>query len=106
MDAIDARLLVGEWTFQRKGDRFSIRRRAADDGFELLVTDSRGERVFRFDDFDRLVMCQSDMETFLVRTGWSLADFTPDRRRADRRQFPRITSDRRRWWTDVWRGLR
>lgn len=103
MDAIE-RQLLGAWTFQRKEDRFTIQREAAENGFELLVSENGRVRTFRFDDFERLVVCQSDMETFLVRTGWSLADFTPDRRRADRRAFPRITSDRRRWWTDVWRA--
>jgi hypothetical protein len=45
------------------------------------------------------------MEAFLVRTGWSLADFTPDRRGGDdRRDLPREDNDRRRWWTDVVRG--
>jgi hypothetical protein len=102
MDGLD-QFVLGAWTFQRRDDRFTIQRHAGEEGFELHVTDNSGERTFRFRDFDRLVVCQSDMETFLVRTGWSLADFTPDRRRADRRRFPRITSDRRRWWTDVWR---
>jgi hypothetical protein len=105
MDGIDDRLL-GEWTFQRKDDRFTIHRRAGESGFELLVNDNGRERTYRFGEFDRLVICQSDMETFLVRTGWSLADFTPDRRRADRRRFPRVSPDRRRWWTDVWRVWR
>jgi hypothetical protein len=103
MDAIE-RQLLGAWTFQRRDDRFTIQRDASDDGgFELLVTDNGRVRTFRFGDFERLVIFQSDMEAFLVRTGWSLADFTPDRRRADRRSFPRVTNDRRRWWTDVWR---
>jgi hypothetical protein len=103
MDAIE-RQLLGAWTFQRRDDRVTIRRDAADDGFELLVSDNGRLRTFRFPEFERLVVFQSDMEAFLVRTGWSLADFTPDRRRADRRAFPRVTTDRRRWWTDVWRG--
>jgi hypothetical protein len=41
------------------------------------------------------------MEQFLVRTGWSLVAFSPERRRyQDRRGFPRVNPDRRRWWTD------
>ena len=95
--------VLGVWTFQRNDDRFTIQRHASEDGFELLVSDKDGKRAFRFRDIERLVMCQSDMETFLVRTGWSLADFSPDRRVADRRLFPRVSPDRRRWWTDVWR---
>jgi hypothetical protein len=95
--------VLGVWTFQRNDDRFIIQRHASDDGFELLVNDKSGQRAFRFRDIERLVVCQSDMETFLVRTGWSLTDFSPDRRVADRRLFPRVSPDRRRWWTDVWR---
>jgi hypothetical protein len=102
MGAIEERLL-GVWTFQRREDRFTIQRDAGESGFELLVSENGRARTFQFDDFERLVVFQCDMEAFLVRTGWSLADFTPDRRRADRRSFPRVTTDRRRWWTDVWR---
>ena len=36
----------------------------------------------------------------LLRTGWLLLTYAPDRRRRDRRRFPRATNDRRRWWTD------
>jgi hypothetical protein len=44
------------------------------------------------------------MEHFLIKTGWSLEQFSPDRRTGqDRRGFPRVDVDRRRWWTD---GLR
>jgi hypothetical protein len=100
MDAIDERLL-GAWTFQRREDRVTIQRDAAENGFELLVSENGRVRAFPFADFERLVIFQSDMEAFLVRTGWSLADFSPDRRRADRRTFPRVSTDRRRWWTDV-----
>jgi hypothetical protein len=102
MSGLD-QFVLGVWTFQRKDDRFTIQRHVSEEGFALLVSDNGGQRTLRFRDLERLVVCQSDMETFLVRTGWSLADFAPDRRVADRRTFPRVTPDRRRWWTDVWR---
>ncbi len=95
--------LLAVWTFQRRGDRVEIHRQRADDGsFQLLVIENGRARTFGFTDFDRLVTFQSDMEAFLVRTGWFLAAFSPDRRRGgDRRTFPRDAPDRRRWWTDV-----
>ena len=41
------------------------------------------------------------METFLLKTGWVLTSFSPERRGGrDRRSFPRIDDERRRWWTD------
>lgn len=80
----------------------TIRRQRAGDDWQLAVDDNGQARLFTFPDRDRLVRFQSDMETFLVRTGWSLAAFTPDRRRGtDRRDFPRDQNDRRRWWTDA-----
>lgn len=67
----------------------------------MLVVEENGvPRTYQFQDADRLVAFQSDMEAFLVRTGWSLLEFSPDRRTGnDRRRFPRV-DERRRWWTD------
>ena len=95
--------LLAAWTFKRLEERLVIHREVADDGgLQLFVNKNGRARAFRFSSADRLMTFQNDMEAFLVRTGWSLEDFAPDRRRADRRGFPRITNDRRRWWTDVW----
>jgi hypothetical protein len=41
------------------------------------------------------------MEAMLVQTGWSFVEFSPDQRAGrDRRGWPRLPNDRRRWWTD------
>jgi hypothetical protein len=41
------------------------------------------------------------MEASLVRNGWLLDSFAPDRRSGrDRRRMPRKNTDRRRWWRD------
>ncbi|SRR5689334_1937695 len=103
MDTATAVELLATWTFQRRDDRLTIERRRAEDGtFQLFIVESGRPRSFAFTDFERLVLFQSDMESFLVRTGWTLASFAPDRRTGgDRRQFPRVHPDRRRWWTDV-----
>jgi hypothetical protein len=101
--AVTGSELLATWTFQRREDRITLtRERTQDGGFQLVVMENGRPRTFTFSDFDRLVAFQSDMESFLVRTGWSLADFSPDRRSGrDRRTFPRVDPDRRRWWTDV-----
>jgi hypothetical protein len=58
-------------------------------------------RRYRFQDLSSLARFQRDMEQFLMRTGWALERFSPDRRSGrDRRTFPRAANDRRRWWTD------
>lgn len=95
--------VLATWTFQRRDERLTIQRVRTDtDEFHLEVLENGRPRTFTFSDLDRLVVFQSDMEAFLVRTGWSLKAFAPDRRMGrDRRGFPRIHSDRRRWWTDV-----
>jgi hypothetical protein len=94
--------LLAEWTFRRRDDRLILRREQTDQGYQLVITESGRPRTFTFRDVERMVVFQNDMEDFLVRTGWSLAEFVPDRRRGgDRRGFPRDRIDRRRWWTDV-----
>ena len=94
--------VLAEWTFRRRDDRLTLRREHTDQGYQLVITESGHPRTFTFRDVERLVVFQHDMEDFLVRTGWSLAEFVPDRRAGrDRRGFPRDRSDRRRWWTDI-----
>jgi len=89
------------WVFARQDDRLVLKR-IDRDGSPTLVIDNGEVREYHFDDMPALVVFQSDMEQLLVQTGWTLAEFTPDRRTGyDRRGFPRIENDRRRWWTDA-----
>jgi len=89
------------WTFRRGDERLSLERREFDGQFELAVNGSGGPRVYGFRDSAELDRFQQDMETFLLKTGWAFERFSPDRRGGtDRRTFPRIDVDRRRWWTD------
>jgi hypothetical protein len=88
------------WTFARRDERVRLRREPTADGLLLVVDENGSPRSYFFNDLDSLIAFQSDMEAFLVRTGWSLLEFSPDRRTGfDRRKFPRI-DERRRWWTD------
>jgi hypothetical protein len=89
------------WTFERNDQRLVLQRRETNGTLVLVVIDEGSSRSIPFRDESALITFQSDMEQFLVRTGWTFIQFSPDRRRADRRTFPRITSDRRRWWTDA-----
>ncbi len=92
------------WTFHRGGQRLTLQRRETDEGLELLVTVDGALRTHRFFELAALVKFQSDTEQFLLKTGWSFEQFSPDRRTGrDCRTFPRVDADRRRWWTD---GLR
>lgn len=66
----------------------------------LEMTSDGPPRSYFFADFTALVVFQSDMEAFLLKTGWSFVAFTPERRAGvDRRGWPRL-DERRRWWTD------
>jgi hypothetical protein len=88
------------WMFRRRGDQLLLRREETPSGVNLVVIENGTSRSFTFKDLDRLVAFQSDMESFLVRTGWTFSAFEPDRRAGrDRRHMPRL-SERRRWWTD------
>jgi hypothetical protein len=88
------------WTFRRRAEQLLLRREETDTGVHLVVVENGTTRSFAFNDIERLIAFQSDMEAFLVRTGWTFVEFTPDRRSGrDRRRMPRMT-ERRRWWTD------
>jgi hypothetical protein len=89
------------WTFDRDGHRLVLQRQTSGDVVNLVILSDETSRRVPFSDMCALVAFQSDMEEFLVRTGWSLVSFSPNRRRArDRRLFPRENADRRRWWTE------
>ena len=90
----------GSWTFGRGEERLEVEREPCEDGVLLLVSGNGDPRSYFFSDLTTLVPFQSDMEQFLLKTGWSLLAFSPERRTGrDRRSFPRM-SERRRWWTD------
>src|SRR5262245_10400091 len=89
------------WTFQRHQERLSIRRGTQETTPTLVVRFGDWPRRFGFGSIEDLDRFQQDMEAFLLRTGWGLAAFLPERRAlGDRRAFPREQNDRRRWWTD------
>ena len=96
------KMLEGAWTFRKAGDQLRLERCSTDATEVVLVVEHGGKvREYHFATSDALDRFQHDMQTFLVHSGWSLAHFTPERRRPrDRRSFPRETNDRRRWWTD------
>jgi hypothetical protein len=82
-----------------------LRRCDAGDGVQLIIVGEGKPRAYRFNEMMDLVNFQCDMEALLLKTGWSLVEFSPERRRGrERRTWPRMT-ERRRWWTDgqMWR---
>src|SRR5438105_15214054 len=94
------------WTFVRGDDeteRLTIERKTSSerDGAALTVTVDRSPRSYAFPDVAAAIRFQSDMEAFLLKSGWSFIEFSPERRaNLDRRRSPRLLGDRRRWWTD------
>ena len=91
----------GAWTFVRGEDTLEITREDLEDGITLVIAGDGTPRSYFFRETHRLEAFQRDMETLLLKTGWSFRVYTPDRRRGrDRRGWPRAANDRRRWWTD------
>jgi hypothetical protein len=89
------------WTFERDGERLVMQRRT-DPELALVILSGESARHVPFTEMDALTVFEKDMQEFLIRTGWSLADFAPERRSyRDRRGFPRTDNDRRRWWSDA-----
>jgi hypothetical protein len=97
-------VLEATWTFRKEGARLTLQRSSTDGGEAeavLMVARDDVVRKIAFANGEARDRFQRDMETFLLRTGWKLAGFSPNRRTPhDRRAFPRETNDRRRWWTD------
>jgi hypothetical protein len=93
------------WTFVRGDDdeeRLTIARdpSAGPPSMRLIVTTNGAARSFEFPDLTAAERFQSDMEAFLVKSGWAFIEFSPEHRTGDdRRHFPRLR-ERRRWWTD------
>jgi hypothetical protein len=97
----------GVWTFVRGADKLEISREDLDDGTVLAIGGDGEPRSYFFREADRLETFQKDMETLLLKTGWSFVSYAPDRRAgSDRRGWPRRSNDRRRWWTDGTRSKR
>lgn len=90
------------WTFERAAERLIVRRRTEPAAFAIEIESSDGvPRVHRFEEEDKFLAFQNDLQYMLVHSGWTLLEFEPDRRAGrDRRGFPRKHNDRRRWWTD------
>jgi hypothetical protein len=89
------------WVFARNEERLTLQRLQTDASHCLVIEDrENGSRYYDFSDIAHLIRFQSDMEAFLLGAGWTLAEFHPERRSSpERRQTPRSTPDRRRWWT-------
>lgn len=89
------------WTFTRGVATLAISRQALDDGMVLSIAGDGSPRSYFFTELERLDTFQRDMETLLLKTGWTFVSYSPQRRRGrDRRGWPRVANDRRRWWTD------
>lgn len=86
------------WTFGKDKERISLGRRS--NSCVLIVVRARDEvREYRFADESALRIFQTDMEAFLMKTGWAQLKYFPERRGRDRdrRRLPRL-AERRRWW--------
>ena len=100
------------WTFHRDGESLSLVRDTNNACCLTIVTEGGSPRLCRFRNLVSLNGFQTDMEKLLLNTGWAFLRFSPESRRgSDRRGFPRMIADRRRWWTDgsmslkaVWGG--
>lgn len=91
----------GLWTFTRGTATLEITREQMDDGVVLIIAGESAPRSYFFREPERLETFQKDMETLLLKTGWTFVAYSPDRRSGgDRRGWPRRANDRRRWWTD------
>ena len=94
-------MVLATWTFRKGDQQLVLERRETADGHSLAMIGPARTHITVCEDLAALMVFHADAEEFLVRTGWHLADFSPEQRHyTDRRSFPRDNRDRRRWWTD------
>ena len=67
-------------TFERGDERLVLQRYDEQEGLALVITNAEGVRRVPFSAAAALVTFQENMEEFLVRTGWSLAEVVRDYR--------------------------
>ena len=96
----DTALVEYEWIFERDGQKVIVQRwRRPDRIWELTLIWTTGEiETEGYLDVAALVDEHVKLERELVRAGWALVEFRPERRQYDRRQQTKLRSaiDRRR----------
>jgi hypothetical protein len=94
--------VVRVWQFVRGNERLQLAHVQCGSEVRLLIEcTGKPARTYTFETPERMERFQNDMESLLLATGWRFDKFTPESRRVlDRRLFPRLSRDRRRWWTD------
>ncbi len=96
----DTALVEYEWIFQRDGLRVVVQRwRRPDRIWELSLIWSSGEiETEGYTEIATLVEEHVKLERELLRSGWILLEFRPERRKHDRRVLMKLRSaiDRRR----------
>ena len=96
----DTRLVEYEWIFERDGQKVIVQRwRRPDRIWELTLIWTTGEiETEGYADVDTLVEEHVKLEQELMRSGWTLVEFRPERREYDRRLMRRPSGiDRRRF---------
>jgi hypothetical protein len=85
------------WTFARGNERLQLRHANTDQGLLLIEQhDDLPERSYFFQDVNPLVLFEHELIARLQQTGWTLVEFSPERRTgAERRQTGRAGHERR-----------
>ena len=91
------------WAFVQGQRRLELRRMIEATSTQLEVVGPEGDvRTFTFDSHAALVAFHAGFEQALARSGWTFAEFQPERRTgSDRRAMPRH-NDRRGSLALVW----
>ena len=99
----DGEVMTLRWVFVRGHDQIEVRRPVAPSSTQIEVSGAGSDlRAFTFVDHACLVAFHAGFEQALAQTGWTLAEFHPERRSGvERRGIPRDT-DRRRSIALVW----
>jgi hypothetical protein len=86
------------WTFARGDERLQLRHGKTEEGLLLIEHhDDLPERSFFFQDLPPLLLFEKELIARLQQTGWTIIEFSPDRRTSAerRRETGRRGHDRR-----------
>ena len=91
------------WVYSRGQDRLEVRRSTHTAAIRFEVVDGHaGPRAFDFDDHAAFVTFDLGFEHALMQSGWSFAEFRPERRSGDERRTVLRAGDRRRSIALAW----
>ena len=87
-EGADTQNMLPTWSFQRGVEQLKLHCRESRRGVTLVVSGDGDLRSYSFRDYAALVKFESEMEEFLLETGWTPTELTIEQRPVRDRTLP------------------